>query len=118
MFKWKKKFASKGWLSEAYDQTRHAVQALIEEKIELVESFYKDLDFGTGGMRGIMGVGTNRINQYTIGKATQGLANALLETYEKVETSVAVAYDCRNNSKELARTCAEVLSANGISLPF
>ena len=76
---------AKGWLSEAYDQeTRQAVQALIEAKgDELIESFYKDLDFGTGGMRGIMGVGTNRINQYTIGKATQGLANALLETYQK-----------------------------------
>ena len=109
---------AKGWLSEAYDEeTRQSVQALIEEKgDELIESFYKDLDFGTGGMRGIMGVGTNRINQYTIGKATQGLANALLETYEKAETSVAVAYDCRNNSKELARTCAEVLSANGIKV--
>ena len=111
---------AKGWLSEAYDQeTRQAVQALIEAKgDELIESFYKDLDFGTGGMRGIMGVGTNRINQYTIGKATQGLANALLETYQKAETSVAVAYDCRNNSKELARTCAEVLSANGIKVYF
>lgn len=109
---------AKGWLSEAYDkETRQAVQALIEEKgDELIESFYKDLDFGTGGMRGIMGVGTNRINQYTIGKATQGLANALLETYQKAETSVAIAYDCRNNSKELARTCAEVLSANGIKV--
>lgn len=109
---------AKGWLSEAYDkETRQAVQTLIEEKgDELIESFYKDLDFGTGGMRGIMGVGTNRINQYTIGKATQGLANALLETYQKAETSVAIAYDCRNNSKELARTCAEVLSANGIKV--
>ena len=109
---------AKGWLSEAYDEeTRQSVPALIEEKgDELIESFYKDLDFGTGGMRGLMGVGTNRINQYTIGKATQGLANALLETYEKAEITVAVAYDCRNNSKELARTCAEVLSANGIKV--
>jgi len=106
------------WLSEAYDvETRNKVQALIDENgEELIESFYKDLDFGTGGMRGIMGVGPNRINRYSIGKATQGLANTLLDMYPNQDVSVAIAYDCRNNSDLLARTSAEVLSANGIKV--
>ena len=109
---------AKSWLSKAYDaNTRIKVQALINENgEELIESFYKDLDFGTGGMRGIMGVGTNRINKYSIGKATQGLAETLLQTYPKQEVSVAIAHDCRNNSGFLARTSAEVLSANGIKV--
>ena len=106
------------WLSEAYEvKTRNNVQALIDENGEdLIESFYKDLDFGTGGMRGIMGVGPNRINRYSIGKATQGLSNTLLEMYPGQDVSVAIAYDCRNNSDLLARTSAEVLSANGIKV--
>jgi phosphoglucomutase len=109
---------AQSWLSEAYDvETRNNVQALIDENgEELIESFYKDLDFGTGGMRGIMGVGPNRINRYSIGKATQGLANALLDMYPDQDVSVAIAYDCRNNSDLLARTSAEVLSANGIKV--
>ncbi|MCS5663288.1 MAG: phospho-sugar mutase [Flavobacteriales bacterium] len=109
---------AQSWLSEAYDvETRNNVQALIDENgEELIESFYKDLDFGTGGMRGIMGVGPNRINRYSIGKATQGLANTLLEMYPDQDVSVAIAYDCRNNSDLLARTSAEVLSANGIKV--
>ena len=107
---------AQSWLTEAYDiQTRKTVQALINQNGEdLIESFYKDLDFGTGGMRGIMGVGPNRVNKYTIGKATQGLANTLLEMYPNQEVAVAIAHDCRNNSDFLARTAAEVLSANGI----
>ena len=86
---------AQSWLSEAYDvETRNNVQALIDENgEELIESFYKDLDFGTGGMRGIMGVGTNRINRYSIGKATQGLANTLSEMYPGQDVSVAIAYD-------------------------
>ncbi len=106
------------WLTDAYDrQTKSAVQELINLNGEdLIESFYKDLDFGTGGMRGIMGVGPNRVNKYTIGKATQGLANTLLEMYPKQEVAVAIAHDCRNNSDFLARTAAEVLSANGIKV--
>lgn len=109
---------AQSWLNEAYDtQTRDIVQELINQNGEdLIESFYKDLDFGTGGMRGIMGVGTNRVNKYTIGKATQGLANTLLEMYPNQEVAVAIAYDCRNKSDFLARTAAEVLSANGIKV--
>jgi len=109
---------AQSWLTTAYDvDTRNKVQALINENgEELIESFYKDLDFGTGGMRGIMGVGSNRINKYSIGKATQGLANTLLQMYPNQEISVAIAHDCRNNSDFLARTSAEVLSANGIKV--
>lgn len=109
---------AQSWLTDAYDtQTKNTVQKLISQNGEdLVEAFYKDLDFGTGGMRGIMGVGTNRVNKYTIGKATQGLANALLEIYKNEEVAVAIAHDCRNNSDFLARTAAEVLSANGIKV--
>ena len=109
---------AQSWLTDAYDtQTKNTVQELLSQNgEELVEAFYKDLDFGTGGMRGIMGVGTNRVNKYTIGKATQGLANALLEIYKNEEVAVAIAYDCRNNSEFLARTAAEVLSANGIKV--
>ena len=109
---------AQSWLNEAYDtQTRDIVQELINQNGEdLIESFYKDLDFGTGGMRGVMGVGTNRVNKYTIGKATQGLANTLLEMYPNQEVAVAIAYDCRNKSDFLARTAAEVLSANGIKV--
>ena len=107
---------AKGWLTSPYDKiTQEKVKALIEKGgEELIESFYKDLDFGTGGMRGIMGVGPNRINKYTIGKATQGLANTLISAHKSQSLSVAVAYDSRNNSNELAQNVAEVLTANGI----
>ncbi len=107
---------AKNWLNPPYDKTtQEKVLKLIEgEREELVESFYKELDFGTGGMRGIMGVGPNRINKYTIGKATQGLANTLIGLHEGQEVSVAIAYDCRNNSNKLALNVAEVLTANGI----
>ena len=107
---------AKSWLNPPYDKiTQEKVMNLIEgEREELVESFYKELDFGTGGMRGIMGVGPNRINKYTIGKATQGLANTLIGLHEGQEVSVAIAYDCRNNSNKLALNVAEVLTANGI----
>lgn len=109
---------AKEWLSGSYDIiTQKEVRSLISNGGEnLIESFYKDLDFGTGGMRGIMGVGTNRINKYTIGKATQGLANTLIEMYPGEEIAVAIAYDCRNNSDFLAQTAAEVLSANNIKV--
>lgn len=107
---------AKGWLISPYDKTtQKEVKALIEKGGEdLIEPFYKELDFGTGGMRGIMGVGPNRINKYTIGKATQGLANTLNSMQEGHEVSVAIAYDCRNNSNKLALNVAEVLTANGI----
>ena len=107
---------AKGWLTSPYDKTtQKEVKALIEKGGEdLIEPFYKELDFGTGGMRGIMGVGPNRINKYTIGKATQGLANTLNSMQEGHGVSVAIAYDCRNNSNKLAFNVAEVLTANGI----
>jgi len=118
MIEEKIKNLAQAWQSEAYDtNTRAQVQNLLENNTEeLIEAFYKDLDFGTGGMRGIMGVGPNRINRYTIGKATQGLALTLLEKYPNQEVSVAIAHDCRNLSNEFARTAAEVLSANGIKV--
>lgn len=83
---------------------------------ELKERFYKNLEFGTGGMRGVMGVGTNRINKYTLGKSTQGLGNYLKRTYPSEEIKVVIAYDCRHNSDTLSQTVAEVLSANGIKV--
>ena len=109
---------AKSWLTESYDlNTQKEVNKLLSNGGEdLIESFYKDLDFGTGGMRGIMGVGPNRINKYTIGKATQGLANTLIEMYPNEDKSVTIAYDCRNNSSFLAQTAGEVLSANGIKV--
>ncbi len=106
------------WTKEPFDEEiRRAVRRLIEEDTdELIESFYKDLEFGTGGMRGIMGVGTNRMNKYTIGKNTQGLANYLKAQFPGKDLSVAVNYDVRHNSKEFARLVADVLSANGIKV--
>lgn len=109
---------AKLWLSENFDQeTRTKVQSLIDDNSpELEDSFYKNLEFGTGGMRGIMGVGTNRLNQYTLGQATQGLANYLHQQFEGEEIKVAIAYDVRHNSKEFGKLCADVLTANGIKV--
>lgn len=106
---------AKKWTTDAFDaETRSEVQNLIDnDETELTESFYKDLEFGTGGLRGIMGVGTNRINVYTVGMATQGLANYLKKSFEG-EMSVAIAHDSRNNSPLFARKTAEVFAANGI----
>lgn len=107
---------AKKWLSEEYDeQTRIEVQRMMNEDPELLEeSFYKDMEFGTGGMRGIMGVGTNRINKYTLGAATQGLANYLKQQFPDKPKSVAIAYDVRNNSDVFAKTVADILTGNGI----
>lgn len=109
---------AKTWLSEKYDaDTRKEVQALLdqEDKTELIESFYKDLEFGTGGLRGIMGVGTNRVNIYTIGGATQGLANYLLKEFSSLkEINVVIGHDCRNNSRLYAEISADIFAANGI----
>lgn len=104
------------WLNAPYDkETREAVKKLIEnDPKELEESFYRNLEFGTGGLRGIMGVGTNRMNKYTVAKATQGLANYMKKMFPGRELSMAVAYDCRNNSPYFARITAEVMSANDI----
>lgn len=104
------------WLSDKYDKaTREAVADMIKnDPQEVVESFHKDLEFGTGGMRGIMGVGTNRMNKYTIGAATQGLADYLKEQFPGHRISVVIGCDVRHNSDKFSRLCAEILSANGI----
>jgi phosphoglucomutase len=107
------------WLTPSYDEgTRKAVQDLIDnnEETELTDSFYKDLEFGTGGLRGIMGVGSNRMNKYTIGKATQGLANYLKKQFADQEIKVAVSYDSRNNSQAFGQLVANVFAANGIKV--
>lgn len=106
------------WLTPSFDsETQAKVQKLIDTNpTELTESFYTDLDFGTGGMRGIMGPGTNRINKYTLGKNTQGLSNYLKKIYPNESLKVAIAYDCRHNSKSLAQTVANVFSANDIQV--
>ena len=111
---------AKLWLSPAFDkETRSAVEAMIsnEDKTELIESFYKDLEFGTGGLRGIMGAGSNRMNIYTVGMATQGFANYLKINFRgKKQISVVVCHDCRNNSRLFAETVANIFSANGIKV--
>lgn len=109
---------AKTWLSDFFDEaTKNEVNALIKNNPnELTERFYQNLDFGTGGMRGIMGVGTNRINKYTLGKNTQGLSNYLKKTYPGQQLKVAIAYDCRHNSDTLAQVVANVFSANGIQV--
>ena len=109
---------AKLWLSDAYDaETRKAVQDLIDNNpTELDDSFYKNLEFGTGGMRGIMGVGTNRLNKYTLGAATQGLANYINQQFPNKEKKVAIAYDVRHNSDTFAKMVADVLTANGINV--
>jgi phosphoglucomutase len=109
------------WLEGNYDeQTKEAIQSLITsgKEEDLIDCFYKDLEFGTGGLRGLMGVGTNRMNKYTIGAATQGLANYLFKTYPDQDLSIAVAHDSRNNSPEFAQIVADVFSANGIKVYF
>ncbi|MCB0486753.1 MAG: phospho-sugar mutase, partial [Flavobacteriaceae bacterium] len=104
------------WLQSPFDSdTQQKVQQLLAENSDtLIDSFYQDMEFGTGGMRGIMGVGTNRINKYTLGRATQGLSNYLHKTYSGKELKVAIAYDCRHNSKTLAKVVADVFTANNI----
>lgn len=109
---------AKLWLGEGFDEeTRRAVEMLISsQSADLDDSFYRALEFGTGGMRGIMGVGTNRLNKYTLGQATQGLANYLHQQFSGQQIKVAIAYDVRNNSKEFGKLCADVLTANGIKV--
>jgi phosphoglucomutase len=109
---------AKQWLSDTFDtQTQDEIQQLINTKSsDLTDRFYKDLEFGTGGMRGIMGAGTNRVNKYTLGRATQGLANYLNKNSSNKELKVAIAYDCRHNSKEFSKIVADVLSANNIKV--
>lgn len=108
------------WLTPAYDaETQAEVKRMLasEDKTELIEAFYKDLEFGTGGLRGIMGVGSNRMNIYTVGLATQGLANYLNKCFAgKDQISVVVGHDCRNNSRLFAEISADIFSANGIKV--
>ena len=108
------------WLTPAYDaETQAEVKRMLEndDKTELIEAFYKDLEFGTGGLRGIMGVGSNRMNIYTVGAATQGLSNYLKKNFKDLpQISVVVGHDCRNNSRLFAETSANIFSANGIKV--
>lgn len=109
---------AQNWTSSFFDEsTRNEITSLLlNDPNELNDRFYKNLEFGTGGMRGIMGAGTNRVNKYTLGKATQGLSNYIKSVYPDELNKVVIAYDCRHNSDTLARTVAEVLSANGIKV--
>lgn len=106
------------WLNGNYDQsTKDEIRKLMEnDPSELTDAFYKDLEFGTGGLRGIMGVGTNRINQYTIGMATQGFANYLITSFPSQQLRIAIAHDSRNNSRKFAEITANVMAANGIQV--
>jgi phosphoglucomutase len=109
---------AKKWLSPTFDkETQNEIQQLLVSNApDLADRFYKDMEFGTGGMRGIMGAGTNRINKYTLGRATQGLSNYLLHKINKTQIKVVIAYDCRHNSKKFAKIVADVLSANDIKV--
>ncbi len=106
------------WLTPVFDEeTQNEIKHLQTSATEqLTESFYKNLEFGTGGMRGVMGVGTNRINKYTLGKSTQGLSNYLIKQFAGEQPKAVIAYDCRNNSDTLAQIVADVFSANGIKV--
>lgn len=110
--------SAKSWLTDFFDSnTKKEVEHLLQHDTEeLKDRFYKNLEFGTGGMRGMMGVGTNRINKYTLGKNTQGLSNYLKKVYAEDNIKVVIAYDCRHNSDTLAKTVAEVFAANGIKV--
>jgi phosphoglucomutase len=109
---------AKQWLSPTFDiETQQEIQQLITSNAtDLEDRFYKDMEFGTGGMRGVMGAGTNRINKYTLGRATQGLSNYLIENVKKTQLKVVIAYDCRHNSKKFAKIVSDVLSANNIKV--
>ncbi|EDP70222.1 putative phosphoglucomutase [Flavobacteriales bacterium ALC-1] len=106
------------WLTPAFDKdSQEQIKHLIaSDPKELEESFYKDLEFGTGGMRGVMGLGTNRINKYTLGKNTQGLSNYLKQSFPNEQLKVAIAYDCRHNSKTFGKVVADIFSANNIEV--
>src|SRR5476651_134142 len=109
------------WLHGSYDaDVKQQIQKLLDDNAvtELTDAFYRDLEFGTGGLRGVMGPGSNRINKYTIGSATQGLANHLKKSYPGEKIKVAIAHDSRNNSDVFANITAEVFSANGIHVYF
>ena len=109
---------AKQWLTNTFDkETQEEIQEIIANNPrDLADRFYKDMEFGTGGMRGIMGAGTNRINKYTLGRATQGLSNYLVKNIQNQQIKVVIAYDCRHNSKKFAKVVANVLSANNIKV--
>ena len=109
---------AKQWLTPTFDtETQNEIETLLQNNPkDLADRFYKDMEFGTGGMRGTMGAGTNRINKYTLGRATQGLSNYLIENVHKEQLKVVIAYDCRHNSKKFAKVVADVLSANNIKV--
>lgn len=109
---------AKHWLTSTFDsETNKEIQLLIDTNSpDLEDRFYKDTEFGTGGMRGVMGAGTNRINKYTLGRATQGLSNYLIKNVKKDQLKVVIAYDCRHNSKEFAKLVADVFTANNIKV--
>jgi phosphoglucomutase len=106
---------AEAWLGNEFDEsTRREVREMLEnDEKTLIDAFYQDLEFGTGGLRGVMGAGTNRMNIYTLGMATQGLANYIIKQFGKENISVAIAFDCRNNSQYFAETAANIFSANG-----
>ena len=110
---------AKVWLSPAFDEeTRKEVQAMLdaEDKSALIDAFYQNLEFGTGGLRGIMGAGTNRMNKYIVGMATQGFANYINKAFPNMQPAVVVGHDCRNNGRMFAETVADIFSANGIKV--
>ncbi|NQX81875.1 MAG: phospho-sugar mutase, partial [Flavobacteriaceae bacterium] len=109
---------AKLWLTDTFDNsTKTEIKNLIDNDTNgLIDSFYKDIEFGTGGMRGIMGAGTNRINKYTLGKASQGLSNYIKKQFPNKELKIVIAYDCRHNSSEFAKIVADVFTANGIKV--
>ena len=110
------KEVAQSWLDGNFDEeTKAQVRELQNDPVALEDAFYQNLEFGTGGLRGIMGVGTNRMNKYTVGMATQGLANYMKENVEG-PLSVCISYDSRNNSPEFAQIAANVLAANGIKV--
>jgi len=107
------------WTKDPFDQaTQNEIKALIASNNtdQLTDRFYKDLEFGTGGMRGIMGAGTNRMNKYTYGKATQGLVNYMKQSFPDKTLQVAIGYDCRHDSDTFAKLVADVLTANGVKV--
>ena len=114
----KVKQKAEAWLAGNYnEESKKEVKNLLENnKDGLIDAFYKDLEFGTGGLRGVMGYGTNRMNIYTVGMAAQGLANYTKKQFPNAELKMAIAYDCRNNSVLFAQTCADVFSASGFKV--
>ena len=106
------------WLAGNYnEETKAEIRSLIEnDEKGLIDAFYKNLEFGTGGLRGVMGAGTNRMNIYTVGMAAQGLANYTKKAFHNADLKMAIAYDCRNNSREFSELVAEIFTANGFTV--